>query len=217
MERNPLRSYVFIVPEDCEKEIDPNDIRWATDDEEIPNRLTKWLNGQVFVVEPQIGDTVQLSWRGHRNDGTYFIDIINDEMLVIDMNNENDEYGSVPEKWKFPEFPIDYFLHVVRHNQIVYLDEQFDEEIKTNLTFGKPPVDCIHIDKEINSKSVYYSFFDYHQTYWIIYTCDDYDPNGDEPFNQDSNMFMERIYKEKWLQNHRCFDFDCYEIILTAD
>ena len=163
------RSTVHTVPEEFADLIEPNNREntFALDDEEIPNRLTDWVIQAGIDVER--GDTIQLSWRRYRNDGTYFVDTTDEgDIEVIDMADEPDEYGTVPPHFRFPEFPLRYFEDVIAHNSYLWIDRSFNDQIRTNVHIGIPPIDVDVI--------ILYSWFDYQgEIYWVLSDTDECD------------------------------------------
>ncbi len=166
-------STVHTVPEELADIIEPNhrENTFALDDEEISTRLTDWVIREGIDVEK--GDTIQLSWRDYRNDGTYFVDVTDTGNIeVIDMADEPDEYGTVPPHFRFPEFPLRYFEDVIAHNSYLWIDRSFNDQIRTNVQFGIPPINF----DVVPTTNILYSWFDYQgERYWVLSDTDECD------------------------------------------
>ena len=124
----------------------------------------------------QKGDVVRLHLSdGYRNEGSYFWD----GTEVIDYEKTVDDYGSVPTRFKFPEFPLHYFSEVVTHNSYVWIPDEFQKQVATNLAYGLLPRVLVPVpwgwhggESTIKTRrlgKVYYSWFVYgEQKYWVI-------------------------------------------------
>lgn len=201
LERNDEKSFVYLVPKDLKDDIGTNN---TDENEEILVKLTDWLNGQIgdMTTFPQKGDVVQLSWGEYRNDGTFFVDIINDEVKVIHMEYDIDDYGSPPMNWWFPEFPIKYFEDVIRHNRLVFLSPIFDDEIMNNITFGIPDIE-FDIKPEYD---IWFSYFEYNNaTYCILgnpdsMLFDNINGNNGKPVRRDTKS---KEFKDSFEESFR--------------
>jgi len=75
------------------------------------------------------GDIVRPKWVSHyRNANKY---IWNGEKLVL-LDDDIDEYGSVPQEFAFPEFSPDHFIDSITHNYIVRFTPEKRDEIMNN-------------------------------------------------------------------------------------
>ncbi len=92
--------------------------------------MTKFI-GKNTIINGQLlkrGDVLHLSWGNtYRNDDKFLWD--GEKVVLLDY--ENDDYGSVPKEFSFPEFRPEYFSESIAHNNIVRLsDEKVNEVIK---------------------------------------------------------------------------------------
>jgi len=127
--------------------------------------LTKPNNNYKFVFDPikdgvKRGDLIcftkdGIKNRGYRNEGVY----IWDGSKMCNLYTEIDDYGSVPPEFKVgKEFPPDYWIYKIAHNDIVWLEDDLyninNYEIIDNNRI-------IVYTKEYNYKiMIYHSFFD---------------------------------------------------------
>lgn len=72
----------------------------------------------ISKIKPKHGDIIlRLAVTGYRNDGVSFWD---DKLKIcIDCYRGKDEYGSVPLAFYWPEFPIEYYMGIIAHNNLV--------------------------------------------------------------------------------------------------
>nr|QBK93147.1 MAG: hypothetical protein LCPAC403_02810 [Pithovirus LCPAC403] len=164
--RTPESSFLLMVPYEVQKRVVPDLKYLRFDDDKIPDRLTKWIIEEKYENILKKGDVIHLPAGMNRNDGSYFWD----SEKVIEFEFSVDEYGAVPRNWCFPEFPLKYFQPVVAHNDYVWLDSMFDEEIEKNTTYGIPSLEYTTLPK----KKMVYSWFIYEYIkYWIIGIADE--------------------------------------------
>ena len=96
----------------------------------MAEKMTKFI-GKNIIINGQLlkrGDVLHLSWgNNYRNDDKFLWD--GEKVVLLDY--ENDDYGSVPKEFSFPEFPPEYFSDSISHNNIVRLsDEKVNEVLK---------------------------------------------------------------------------------------
>lgn len=91
------------------------------------------------------GDIIEnLNESGYRSDGRYMLDIIDNEIKIISLNYDIDDYGSPNERFTYPDFPADYW-----------------NDNKLKVIGGKPKsywhsyLPPIVINKHINNKKYY--------------------------------------------------------------
>lgn len=98
---------------------------------EILNVKTE--KGKDFILKNMIkrGDVLHIEWVGdYRNDGKFMWD--GEKAVNLDIND--DDYGSVPSSFSFPEFRPDYFGASIDHNNIVRLSPEKMEEAIQNFS-----------------------------------------------------------------------------------
>lgn len=111
---------------------------------EMAEELTqKLISGEIVIPDLVRGDAIRIKsypdspdeW--YRNDGLFLID----ENGVVPLDNTIDDYGHVPENFSFPEFPADYWLDTVSHNNLVpvHLSELKKFQPKDVKTFSLRP------------------------------------------------------------------------------
>lgn len=97
---------------------------------EIADLITKYITPQ-FIRENNLkrGDVLHLEWEiTYRNEGKYLWD--GEKVVLLDY--EDDDYGSVPKEFAFPEFRPDYFSESIAHNNIVRLTSEKVQEMINN-------------------------------------------------------------------------------------
>ncbi len=92
------------------------------DDKPIAEELTNKLRSDEIVIPDLVrGDAIRIkpfpdspdNW--YRNEGLFLVD----GDAVIPLDTTIDDYGHVPENFFYPEFPVDYWLDTVTHNNLV--------------------------------------------------------------------------------------------------
>lgn len=83
--------------------------------EEVRDAELKYL---IFRegVEPERGDLLKHTFNTYRNDLTY----IYDGEEFVDLWYDLDDYGSVPPDFTVEEFPPDYWVDRIEHNNIIW-------------------------------------------------------------------------------------------------
>lgn len=75
------------------------------------------------------GDVFRLDWiSGYRNNGKY----IWDGTKAVALDYFPDDYGNIPRKFTFPEFPLDHFINTIDHNHYIWLSESSIKEAIQN-------------------------------------------------------------------------------------
>jgi len=100
------------------------------DNEKLLFEMTKAIT-KDFINENLLkrGDVLYLSWvASYRNDGKFLWD----GKQVVNLDYEDDDYGSVPKEFTFPEFRPDYFSESIVHNNIVRLIPEKINEVINN-------------------------------------------------------------------------------------
>jgi hypothetical protein len=100
------------------------------DDIDNYGEITKVID-KDFINENLLkrGDVLYLNWVGsYRNDGKFLWD----GKKVVNLDYEDDDYGSVPKEFAFPEFRPDYFSESIVHNNIVRLIPEKINEVINN-------------------------------------------------------------------------------------
>ncbi len=134
----PKRLYMILTLNSKIIELDENkglkDDRYDNSDiysfKKMAKRMTKFIGKNIIIYGQLLkrGDVLHLSWGStYRNDDKFLWD--GEKVVLLDY--ENDDYGSVPKEFSFPEFRPDYFSESIAHNNIVRLsDEKVNEVIK---------------------------------------------------------------------------------------
>lgn len=93
-------------------------------------KMTKFIGKNIIIYGQLLkrGDVLHLSWGSdYRNDDKFLWD--GEKVVLLDY--KNDDYGSVPKEFAFPEFRPEYFSESIKHNNIVRLsDEKVNEVVK---------------------------------------------------------------------------------------
>ena len=102
--------------------------------DEILQQASEEIRERVDELGLFRGDVVALEWiAGYRNDGKVMWDGEN----LVHLNVDIDDYGSVPEQFTFPEFPLDYFYESIEHNNVIWLSKSAVEEAIRNFNVEK--------------------------------------------------------------------------------
>lgn len=141
-QENPKKLYMLLTMESKIVELDENefsDLKFVDEtfeekdiEEEIilAKYITKYIT-EDFIERTNLkrGDVLHLGWGSeYRNSDKYMWD--GEKAVILDY--EDDEYGSVPKEFSFPEFRPDYFAKSVVHNNIVRLTKEKVEEAIRN-------------------------------------------------------------------------------------
>lgn len=91
--------------------------------------LNQVLPSQISRFPLLRGDVIHLDWfNGDRNDDKYLWD----GQQVVNRTGVYDDYGSIPESFAFPEFPLDHFFNSITHNAIIWMDAPTLVEFRNN-------------------------------------------------------------------------------------
>lgn len=72
--------------------------------------LTKYLLSTNQLNDVKRGDLIEnANESGYRSDGVYMVDIADDQIQIVGLEHEFDEYGSPNNRFTFPEFHSDYW------------------------------------------------------------------------------------------------------------
>jgi hypothetical protein len=96
----------------------------------MAENMSKYINKE-FIDENFLkrGDVLHLGWGStYRNDDKFLWD--GEKVVLLDY--EDDEYGSVPKEFSFPEFRPEYFSESIDHNNIVRLTPEKIKEVVDN-------------------------------------------------------------------------------------
>ena len=108
-------------PELKNTEYDSQDIKFL----EMMTKSLKNYNGKLL----KRGDVLHLGWGSdYRNDDKFLWD----GKKVVALDYDDDDYGSVPKEFPFPEFRPEYFSESIEHNSIVRLSEEKVNEVLKN-------------------------------------------------------------------------------------
>ena len=149
--------------------------------EDVSEDLTIWLSkdlnsekGKLFIDEKMIkrGDVLHIGWvSDYRNEGK----LIWDGEKAVNLDIEDDDYGSVPSSFSFPEFRPDYFNQSIDHNNIVRLNDEkaqelisnFDEETQTSYITDRNGKYSVKLDHDIENLKIYFGkiFFNINRDY----------------------------------------------------
>lgn len=83
------------------------------------------------------GDIIQLEWLDYRNDGTYLYD----GSKVINLDDNPDDYGTIPEGFCFPEFDIRYWYERIVHNCYFRIDDSYRHQLVSSIKTDKSVCD----------------------------------------------------------------------------
>lgn len=102
-----------------------------TEDEPISEKIRN--NILPCLTNIRRGDIIYFQKFGaYRNDGVYMYD----GKKIVDLNYDIDDYGSVSQEFlAIDEFPLDYFVDVIDHNQIINIDvNEYTDQLQKNLS-----------------------------------------------------------------------------------
>lgn len=99
----------------------------------------KILAGEMVIPNLVRGDAIRIKSFPDSEDDWYrneYLFLYTGDK-VIPLDNKIDDYGHVPESFFYPEFPIDYWLDTVTHNNLV--------PVKMSTTFQPGDVKVLHL------------------------------------------------------------------------
>ena len=110
-------------PEDCVEGLS----------EEYLQLATSQIAPKLYKLPLLRGDVIHFQWIGqYRNDGKLMWD--GERIVNLDFSLD-EEYGSIPNIFTFPEFPFDHFYQSIDHNCLIWIAPKYIEQIIKNYSF----------------------------------------------------------------------------------
>jgi len=179
MDEGPDYYYIYTDDGEYSDKLLKDVCKWLESDNfiykrKVVNMGTGDVKSRYFVKNSKIknGDIIRLKQlSGYRNDGLLicYIDQYDKfELLNLSFDYEIDEYGYLPKLfWLSKEHHSYYWDGIIDHNLYVWIDPDWVEKLRSNITFGKIE------NYGLNGIFTYSQIQEHGITYTIIYVVDD--------------------------------------------